>query len=192
MLRKISTWFDQEEETLEKNKSYKKCDHADCSDEGLHKAPKNSRSISNHQDLNQWYWFCKNHVRDYNAKWNFYKDMNQDQAYSSFKHDLVWNRPTWSFSVADPHKFHPHRIQDPFQVFNDFKNKSSIYLNASEKEALRHFNLTYPFNFEQLQTAYRHLVKKHHPDIHQTQESEEQIRKINHAYQILKKLTKNL
>jgi DnaJ-domain-containing protein 1 len=187
MLRKISTWFDQEE-TLEQNKNHQKCDHTECQNEGLYKAPKNSRAISNHHDLSQWYWFCKEHVRDYNAKWNFYKNMDQHQAYQSYKNDLIWNRPSWSVNANNDQHFSSKNIHDPFGVFNGESNHFSHYLSMQEKEALAYFNLTYPFAFEDLQTSYRNLVKKHHPDIHQTQDSEEQIRKINHAYQILKKL----
>ena len=189
MLRKISTWFDHTEEQPNEQRNIKKCDHQGCFDEGQYKAPKQAQAIANHHDQSQWFWFCKTHVREYNAKWNFYKNMTDNQAYLSYKNDQIWNRPTWPVNHYNQTSFYRNpSIQDPFKIFNAYENNSAPYLTVEQNEALSILEISYPFTSDQLQLAYRQQVKQHHPDIHQTPECEERIRQINLAYQCLKHL----
>jgi hypothetical protein len=41
------------------------CDHPGCDSVGEHRAPR-SRAA-----LHLFYWFCRDHVRAYNAAWNY-------------------------------------------------------------------------------------------------------------------------
>src|SRR5262249_16055283 len=47
------------------------CNHPGCTEAGLHRAPKSR------QKLNEYYWFCLEHVRAYNKSWDYYAGMNQ-------------------------------------------------------------------------------------------------------------------
>ena len=47
------------------------CQHPDCKLPGVYRAPK-SRT-----QLNEYFWFCLDHVRDYNKAWDFYAGMSQ-------------------------------------------------------------------------------------------------------------------
>ncbi|MGB3689610.1 MAG: molecular chaperone DnaJ, partial [Jannaschia helgolandensis] len=42
------------------------CDHDGCEEGGKYRAPK-MRDTSE-----DYFWFCKDHVREYNAKWSFF------------------------------------------------------------------------------------------------------------------------
>ena len=42
------------------------CDHEGCQEKGLYRAPKAP------DVLDDFFWFCKDHVREYNAKWSFF------------------------------------------------------------------------------------------------------------------------
>ena len=46
------------------------CDHPDCRETGQYRAPRSR------QELHRFYWFCLEHVREYNAAWNYYADMD--------------------------------------------------------------------------------------------------------------------
>ena len=50
-----------------------RCHHSGCEAEGLYRAPKSP------DQLNQYLWFCLDHVREYNKSWDFYAGMNTDQ-----------------------------------------------------------------------------------------------------------------
>ena len=45
--------------------SVRQCEHEGCEEPGKFRAPKAP------DVLDDFYWFCKDHVREYNLKWNF-------------------------------------------------------------------------------------------------------------------------
>ena len=65
------------------------CDHPDCLAEGRFRAPK-----SRHR-LNEYYWFCLDHVRDYNRSWDYYAGMAPGEIEDHIREDTVWQRPSW-------------------------------------------------------------------------------------------------
>ena len=94
----------------ERNVSNKKCDQKNCKELGQYKAPK-SRS-----ELNKFYFFCLNHVKEYNKSWDFYKGISTDDMELSIRKDIVWNRPSW------PLKGNPSKVMDQLKEFliNDY------------------------------------------------------------------------
>ena len=46
--------------------SNKGCDYPSCKEKGAYRAPKSP------DHLDQFFWFCRDHVREYNLKWNFF------------------------------------------------------------------------------------------------------------------------
>ena len=53
--------------------STKVCEHAGCKETGQYRAPKSP------DDLDDFYWFCKDHVREYNLKWNFFNGQTEEE-----------------------------------------------------------------------------------------------------------------
>ena len=80
------------------------CDHANCSERGVYRAP-----ISRLR-LNEYYLFCLKHVVVYNKSWDFYKGLNVDQIELSIRKDAVWDRPSW------PLKGNPNNIMNPAKI----------------------------------------------------------------------------
>ena len=77
---------------------HRKCDKDDCNKKGEFKAPK-SRLL-----LNEYYFFCIEHIKEYNKSWDFYKGLNVNQIENSMRDDVIWNRPSW------PLKGNPYKI----------------------------------------------------------------------------------
>ena len=77
---------------------FRKCDDKDCKKKGECKAPR-SRLM-----LNQYYFFCLEHVKEYNKSWDFYKGLSVNQIENSMREDIIWNRPSW------PLKGNPRKI----------------------------------------------------------------------------------
>ena len=48
---------------------FRKCDKDKCENKGEYKAPK-SRLF-----LNEYYFFCLEHIKEYNKSWDFYKSI---------------------------------------------------------------------------------------------------------------------
>jgi hypothetical protein len=65
------------------------CARPDCAESGIYRAP---RSRDHLQD---YVWFCIDHVREYNHAWDYYAGMNQGEIERHMREDVVGGRPTW-------------------------------------------------------------------------------------------------
>ncbi len=70
------------------------CDHPGCEAEGQHRAPKSRERLSD------FHWFCIDHVREYNARWDFCDGMDEAEIDAAWYRDVTWNRPSWPFGTA--------------------------------------------------------------------------------------------
>ena len=68
---------------------FRECDHPHCNLAAEHRAPKSR------DRLDQYHWFCLEHVREYNKAWNFCSGMDSDEIETEIRQDTVWRRPTW-------------------------------------------------------------------------------------------------
>jgi hypothetical protein len=195
MFRKFSQWFDspphQNDEPT--TKGARACEHPGCVDEGIYRAPKSRYHLES--GANDWYWFCLIHIRDYNAKWNYYANMSEDEIERERRGDVTWQRPTWPLGGnpgpdRNPNVFTNPSFQDPLGIFNDstssYQDKFST--QSPEAKALEFLGITHPFTHAELRKRYLILVKQHHPDANMgSSESVEFVKKINEAYELLKK-----
>ena len=172
------------------NHSVTICDHQKCNSHGTYKAPKSRLQ------LNEYYFFCLKHVKEYNKSWDFYKGLSVDQIEFSMRKDTVWDRPSWPLSG------------NPAQIINQIRNLLDSDYNLFEKENdLQKFltnkiideNLTYleqkcidvlgismPIKINNIKKAYKKLVKIFHPDVNKDgKKAEKKFREINEAYKIL-------
>ncbi|MBM3602380.1 MAG: hypothetical protein FJX22_01170 [Alphaproteobacteria bacterium] len=65
------------------------CEHPDCAAAGEYPAPR-----SRHQ-LRQYRWFCLEHIKSYNNKWNYFEGLGDQLLEEHRKADMTWRRPTW-------------------------------------------------------------------------------------------------
>lgn len=164
----------------------KLCDHDGCVQEGLHRAPRRQEGA--------FYWFCMEHVRAYNASWNYFQDVPDDELEDHIKNGMVWDRPSWPlyqrarhYKILNTYDFeelaqeHAYRRRD----YEAKKRKSEPL-----EKALKLFDLAIPFSKVELRMHYRKLVKEHHPDSKQDQAERDKatamIQEINVAYALLK------
>ena len=176
----------------EKNKFLYICDQINCSEQGKFKAPKSRLK------LNEYYFFCLKHVKEYNKSWDFYKGMTVSQIELSMRKDTVWDRPSW------PLKGNPDTIieqlddllknEDNFfkkdRDFNDFiKNKLvDESLSNIEFKSLKILGLSMPISVDEIKKKYKKLVKIFHPDVNDNNKNaEKKFKEINEAYKLLLK-----
>ncbi|CAK0769517.1 Molecular chaperone DnaJ [uncultured Gammaproteobacteria bacterium] len=65
------------------------CDVSGCPHTGDYRAPKGR------DRLTEFFWFCLDHVRDYNRSWNFLKGLSQPEIESLIRNDVIGRNPTW-------------------------------------------------------------------------------------------------
>ena len=184
--------FDIQKNNLSWEKThYKKCDSPKCKKKGEYRAPK-SRVM-----LNEYFYFCLDHIKEYNKSWDFYKGMSVEQIENSMRSDTFWDRPSWplknSFKnifdefneyVEDFVKNDDDKINDTF-----FKNKLlDESLSIEEAKALKELDLKMPISLEKIKKNYKKLVKIFHPDVNgNNKDAEEKFKQINESYKLLLK-----
>ena len=176
-------------DSLESRPSLRVCDHPGCAEGGEYRAPRSR------DRLGDYFWFCLEHVREYNKSWNYYAGMSDAEVEADLRRTTTWDRPTWRFGLGDAaargQTF--RRVRDPFGVFDDDgaddirtgpARPSSL---SPEGRAFAVMALEPPLTLEQLKRRYKELVKKHHPDTNGgTKSAEEKFKEIREAYETLR------
>ncbi|CAA7618106.1 DnaJ-class molecular chaperone [Magnetospirillum sp. LM-5] len=159
------------------------CDHPGCVHAGEYRAPKGR------DQLDQYYWFCLDHVRAYNASWDFYKGMSPDEIEDEIRRSTTWQRPTWPLGAKTGNRRFNFGIHDPLGVFDDVAEdleKARTRPPTPEELALAELELAGPVTIAEIKAAYKVLVKRHHPDANNgDKESEERFKRISQAYKLL-------
>ena len=185
--------FDIKTRDLSWEKTYPKiCDKKECNENGEYKAPKSRIK------LNEYYYFCLAHIKEYNKSWDFYKGLTVDQIEQSINKDSVWDRPSW------PLKGNPSKVMEQINEFmnNDYnlfendRNQQKYYKNRLLDEtltneqnlALKSLGLQLPINLDQIKKKYKKLVKIFHPDVNDNnKQAENKFKEINESYKVLLK-----
>ncbi len=201
MKKKLKKSQEKEEDAFRKKPEYtldnkRLCDKEGCACLGEYKAPKDNT-------LSQYYWFCLEHVKAYNAQWDFYKDMDEDEIEFERKEDVCWHRPTWQFGQKT--KFHSSIFSDPFglkkEAFNNEEENDSSKQKDSETKAYAHLSketekelkkafelleLSFPLELDKIKKSYKRLAKKYHPDSNGGDKiREEKFKDITQAYRLI-------
>lgn len=162
------------------------CAHPGCAASGEYRAPR-SRA-----ELHLFHWFCLDHVRAYNAAWNFYAGMSVAEVEREIRNDTVWQRPSWPMGARAGMRYAPRfRDYGMFGFEEDVpharRDTGSRRPLSQQEHALAIFNLVPPLTLSGLKARYKELVKLHHPDAHGGDKAaEERLKIINLAYATLK------
>ena len=159
------------------------CEHPGCTGPGDFRAPRSKA------ELNSFYWFCLDHVRAYNAAWNYYAGMSEAEIEAEIRSDTVWQRPTWPLGSrlgARIHvRFEDYGLLDPEEAAERARERARP--KTPQEEALAVFALELPLTLSALKARYKELVKRHHPDSHGGDKAaEEKLKVINQAYSTLR------
>lgn len=142
--------------------------------------------------LGEYRWFCLEHVREYNKKWDYFAGLDASAIEQHIRADTIWRRPVWPLggrSANGP------RIHDPLDLSNEAglderprpKMDGSEQLTPAERNALGVLELSWPLTQADVKSRYKELVKIHHPDANGgAREAEEKLKEINAAYSTLR------
>lgn len=163
------------------------CDAPDCTETAAHRAPRGR------DRLDEFYWFCLEHVREYNRAWNYCAGMTVQDIEDAIRQDTVWRRPTWplnALAAEARRKFEAGDFTDPFGFGEGFRGTSEETRNGSgELHAMRMMALRPPLTLTRLKARYKELVKQLHPDANGGDSAaEDRLKEINEAYATLKQL----
>ena len=162
------------------------CDHPGCAGSGEYRAPKARHT------LKDYYWFCLEHVRAYNAAWDFNAGLRPEELEQLLRSDITWQRPTWPLGriLGGRYRFDPERVKDPFNLFEgDMWRRPAERAapNPAEETAMRVMDLKAPLTLETLKARYKELCKRYHPDANGGDKgAEERFKQIGQAYKTLR------
>jgi hypothetical protein len=163
----------------------RECQHDGCDADGMYPAPRTR------EDLRNYIWFCLDHVREYNKKWNYFADMDDQQIEYFIKSDLTWHKTTKGFSSSENffNILWNNALEDKLNIFksSNFKDFKKTNLTTTDRDALDIMDLKYDAKWEEIQKKFKTLVKKYHPDKNLgSKKFEDKLKKITLAYSQLK------
>jgi curved DNA-binding protein CbpA len=174
----------------------RRCDMSGCTASGTHRAPKGRNAEG------EFFWFCLDHVREYNKSYNYFSGMNDAAVQAYQKDSIVGHRPTWRMGMrgkvqTEPRSARPGfawsgAAEDPFRLFGEgFQTRGPEperrKVRNMEMRSLRTLGLDMTATGEEVKARYKLLVKRHHPDANGGDRScEDRLRDVIQAYSYLK------
>ncbi len=180
--------------------SVPQCQWDGCEEHGKHRAPVGRNAEG------QYLLFCFEHVQRYNKGYNYFSGLSNDEIARYQKEAVTGHRPTWTVGVKKESRESPlhskarsgsagsyQRMRDPFGFFKEASQRANgsqprqRKLKSLEAKAFDTLDLEASASSADIKSAYKALVKKHHPDANGGDRgSEERFRAVVQAYQLLK------
>jgi hypothetical protein len=162
------------------------CEAPGCRLQGEYRAP------FARDRLDQYRWFCLEHVRDYNKKWDYFAGLDASEIERHIRADTTWRRPVWPLGGR---RNGGPQIYDPLGLSEEAglaekpppRMDGSEQLTSAERNAMGVLELSWPTTRADVKSRYKELVKIHHPDANGgAREAEEKLKEINVAYSTLR------
>jgi len=170
-------------ETLDRPVRTRACDCPGCDGIGDYRAPKT-------RALTDYYFFCLDHVRAYNAAWDYFAGMTGTEIETHVRAATVWERPSWPMGEW---RVREKNLRE--EVMRAFFSDATADMPPAppmpqaEREALAVLELIPPVAFTAIKAQYRVLVKRHHPDANGGSiDAGEKFKSINQAFAVLRKI----
>ncbi|APX90577.1 molecular chaperone DnaJ [Brevirhabdus pacifica] len=157
--------------------SRRQCEHAGCEEAGQYRAPKSPDT------LDDYFWFCKDHVREYNLKWNFFNGATEEEYMDQVDKDRVWERETKPFGKTSDEQRAWARlgVDDPHQVLGENATRNpgksvtgTRRLPATERRAIEILEARDHWTKAEVRKQYKSLIKVLHPDMNGGDRSDEE------------------
>ena len=143
------------------------CSEPGCREPGEFRAP---LSPGNFDGPGAWRWLCLDHVREFNAHYNFFTGMSADEIQEQQRPMAGWERETRAFSGAgavprwadfrDPLE----AIQGRFAMNRAAERKDGRPLSGEDRRDMKTLGLDIDADRRALRQRYSELVRRYHPD----------------------------
>ena len=166
------------------------CAHQGCAAAGEFKAPMGRLREG------QYFCFCLEHVREYNATYNYFNGMSDNDVARFQKEAVIGHRPTWSMGVNRAARgFREDGVDpevDPLGMYRAGMGAGADgprrpRYGVAVMKALAVLGLDDTADAEKIKTRYKEWVKRLHPDANGGDRSmEDKLREIIQAYNYLR------
>ena len=149
-----------------------RCAHPGCPEPGEFRAPAHFGQRSGFDGPGDWQWLCLEHVREFNLRYDWFKDMTQDEIAAAQTPFAGWATETRAFTSAgvdSPPKWAD--FQDPLDAISarfrgamPKERADGKTLSPEDRQALKTLGLGEDADRRALRTRYSELVRRYHPD----------------------------
>lgn len=163
--------------------SARSCQHPGCGKPAQYRAPRSPDA------LDDYLWFCMEHVREYNLRWNFFSGQTEDEMLSTMERDRIWGRATQPMGSTgrEAAGWARHGIDDPHQILGDKATRRAPEtaavrpggpvtrkLPSNERRALEILDARDTWTRPEIRQQYKSLVKDLHPDLNAGNRADEE------------------
>ncbi|MBD0865002.1 MAG: DnaJ domain-containing protein [Rhodobacteraceae bacterium] len=160
------------------------CNHEGCNAPGKFRAPKSPDA------LDDFYWFCQQHAREYNLKWNFFNGTTEAEMAVHASRDKLRAQKKRLINDPETRAWARLGIQNPHQVLgaNATQNPGCSRgggrkLPPTERRAIEILEARADWSKAEIRKTYKKLIKVLHPDMNGGDRSqEEQLQEIVWAW----------
>jgi hypothetical protein len=148
--------------------SSRQCSHPGCTLPGPFRAPRSPDA------LDDYLWFCKDHVREYNLRWNFFAGQTEEEMRAAMERERIWGRATRPMDGASAQRgWQRLGIEDPYEVLGEKATRrrpeaqqpgATRRLPPTERRALEILDARDTWSRPEIRRQYKSLVKDLHPD----------------------------
>nr|WP_253201078.1 J domain-containing protein [Sphingomonas quercus] len=149
------------------------CAYPGCSEAGEFRAPASHGPGSNFDGPGAWQWLCLDHVRAFNAGYNFFEGLSTEEIEAAQRPYAGWERETRAFAAGasadrpprwadfiDPLDAIGARFRRPEQP----QRADGRPLSEGDMRNLRTLGLPHDADRRALRQRYAELVRRYHPD----------------------------
>ena len=148
-----------------------------CPEPGEFRAPRPGGRDRGPDGPGDWQWLCLDHVRAFNAGYNYFQGMTREEIERAQMPMGGWERETRAFrataGVDEPPRWAD--FHDPLDAISArFRQRAADAmprqradgkpLSPEDRDALRTLGLDHDADRKALRTRYSELVRKYHPD----------------------------
>jgi DnaJ domain len=152
----------------------KPCSAPGCEQAGEFRAPPDDTAKLRQDRPPQWRWFCLEHVRAFNAGYNFFGGMSAEEIAAAQRPYAGWDRETRAFSsnaTSPPPKWQD--FADPLDAVSaglrermreSAARADGKALSPEDRKALKVLSLSHDADRKMLRARYTELARRYHPD----------------------------
>lgn len=178
----------------------RQCEAPGCSDAGEFRAP--GYRTAGFDGPGEWRWFCLDHVREFNAGYDWFEGMSAEEILSAQSSVHGWRTESPGFSQSVHVDAMPRwaDYSDPLDAISaraggirsraarPAKTAMDGRFSKDEADALEAMGLGLDTDRRRLRRKYSELVRRYHPDRNGgDRKFEARLGKIVEAYQLLRK-----
>ena len=142
----------------------------------------------------EWQWLCLDHVREHNARYNFFAGMSMEEIEAAQSPVAGWERATRAFAAAGGDPAPPWSdFRDPLEAiggrFGTRRQSAAApsRFSGAEKQALHVLGLGDDTDLHAVRKRYSELVRRYHPDRNGGDRKHEgRLGQVLEAWQVLK------